>query len=433
MHTQVHLSSLKLSILSIPREKAWLFSAPILRLLHDESRKIPESYPEGEEESDGTYPDLEFSDEDIDPLALSITSTGSASKRLLTPRSSVPVRLDNSSKQKTDTLSHEDLNELLSPFVRPSSSTDSEGNSDDEDDVFFHIAYTPHECTIICSTRVMENLFLKLLDVCKKLEYLDVILVLETFNILQVDSEGGFNNSARILELTRPLAAHKISLFFLSSHFSDIVLFPLHLREDVVRILAKQDFEFSDNSNSYIVNRTDEVNSPGPSSDQLESETLRLFREAGIKPKIASKTNLLLTGARAGKCRSSILKAAQCIASDRIPQYFAITQTYPNELSLVLPGIARKRAAMGFNFKSIIGSTLDTIVPITIDLTKLPLNSTGIVSGLASTLLNSVKDLPMALDGVFEMNYLSMARSAIVMIPEENLAVLSQALASLDL
>ena len=65
------------------------------------------------------------------------------------------------------------------------------------------------------------------------------------------------------------------------------------------------------------------------------------------------------------------------------------------------------------------GSLLDTIIPISIDLSKLEINSTGIVAGLASKLSDT---------GL--LYYLSMARSGVIMIPKENIGVVGEILKS---
>lgn len=441
MNSQVHLNPTSLSILSIPRSKVWIFVSPILRLLHEESTRTPQNNdlededdlaPEdldAEVRTDDSNSDYEGSE---DPLTMSWTSGGSSSRRMSRLKSATTV--DNSSKQRGSVESITDLAQSPSGLE---SETFSNVDNLEDDDYFFHIAYTPTECTVICSSSMFWQLFLDPLELCKLLNYDDVMLVEDSYLNLQIDSDGEYNNSVRILELTQPLSEHKISLFFLSSHFTDIVLIPDRLKDQVINILTKKNFEFSDISNSYIVNRDlsndDENTEVAPveaSVNELELNTLKLFKQANIQPKIIRKVKLLLTGARPGDVKYSILKAAECVALEIIPDYFAITRTSLNEISLILPGSARKRAAMGFDYKRIIGSALDFIIPITVDLSKLPLDSTGIVAGLASRIISSTNEEEQS--GPFEMNYLSMARAGIIMIPEENLSFVAQVLKSVN-
>ncbi|KAK6200948.1 ACT domain-containing protein [Scheffersomyces amazonensis] len=285
----------------------------------------------------------------------------------------------------------------------------------------------------------MKTYFKNPIKICQELNYDDVKVIDQNFLSLQVDSDGSFDNSLRILELTKPLSENNISLFFLSSHFSDIVLIPYIFKEKVISILTKKNFEFSDISNSYIMtpndlidpsmlNDSDEDKELG--SQRFENKTFKLFKDSNIKPIVNRNVKLLLTGARAGEVNNTILKTAKILSSfNSIPDYYAITRTSINEVSLILPKSSKKRLSMGFDSKNIIGSTQDIIIPITIDFSKLPLDSTGIVAGVASKLINGLKKYN---DSTIEMNYFSMARSGMIMIPKENIDVISEILNNID-
>lgn len=392
MNSQVTLNPTPLSILSIPRAHFWLFAAPVLQLLHREAARYSAS----------------------DDLASESESSDSDSGH--GPRSSSKERLlvDNSSKPAV---------QGLSPHIS-SLSTGNESDVDADDNHLFHVAFLPTECTVVCSESLMETLFHESLQVCKQLHLSEVELVNQSFLHLQIDSD----EPLRILELTQPLSENNIPLFFLSSHFSDIVLIPSAHKDKVITILTKHNFQFSDISNSYIVT-TDQEESPiQRTASAVEHNTFALFEEWGIQPQINRKSKLLLTGARSGETINTIHKAAALISANEVPDYFAITRTSVNEISLILPKSARQRAAMGFRSSHIIGSAQDVIIPITIDLTKLPMDSTGIVAGLASRIFNGVHLDSSSLSGPFEMNYLSMARSAVVMVPKENLGLVSSVL-----
>lgn len=406
MSNQVHLSPTKLSILSIPRDKVWLFTSPLLRLLREESLR-GSSESDLEEENENLSEELSSDDSDLSEFSSDTSTTDNDGKREGRPHQRSDNAVDNSSKAYTS------LNV-----------SDTDG-SDDEDDeaVFFHIAFTPTECTAICPSSVFRRVFSEVLETCQRLNYKDVVVVEEPFINLQVDSDGESNNSSRILELTRPLSENGIPLFFLSSHFTDVVLIPHKVRNEVVEILTNNSFEFSDISNSYIATGETQLGQEKEevqiSSPELENRTLKLFKDNGIHPKISKLHKLLLTGARPGSVKEALQKAAMCIGSGYLPNYFVMTRTSLNELSLVLPGSSRKRAAMGFDFKSIIGSAQDVILPIAIDLRSLPTDLTGIVAGLASRILSSC-------EASIEMSYLSMARSGVVMIPEEDFATVAR-------
>ncbi|KAK6455290.1 ACT domain-containing protein [Scheffersomyces xylosifermentans] len=458
MNTQVHLNPTKLSILSVPRDKYWIFTASVLQLLYGESSKgsstnnndFSSDSDDDEDSSERKTSDYNkneagssrkpipnLNDDEISSFGSNVRSSIDSHSRNhsedIGPSTSGTNRrsVDNSSKIH----SHGSSDSLENNY---SNAYDSDPDNDpNNDNYFFHIALTPVECTIICASELMQTLFVEPIEVCKKLQYEDVKLIDESFLSLQVDSDGSFDNSLRILELTKPLSENNISLFFLSSHFNDIVLIPYSLKEKVVSILTKKNFEFSDISNSYIMtnNESTEFEEEGVEEELgskfLEEKTFKLFSERNIKPVINGKVKLLLTGARAGEVNNTILKCAKILSgiSNTISEYFAITRTSINEVSLILPKSSRRRGRMGFDSKNIIGSTQDIIIPISIDFSKLPLDSTGIVAGVASKLVNGVKHYN---DSLFEMNYFSMARSGIIMIPQENVEIISDVLNNID-
>ncbi|KAG2731603.1 hypothetical protein G9P44_005190 [Scheffersomyces stipitis] len=468
MNTQVHLNPTELSIISIPRDRYWIFTSSILQLLYNEVVKyLPnynvEDYSDSEEEYDEDNDENSSGDEnDTDDdeehysrdrrhrphranLMKNVSYASNENDSWSTAsnkRSSVDSHhqdenpgsgggghrrsVDNSSKMKSNNSSdslnrnYESDQDSLSEF----------------DNYFFHIALTPLECTVIVSTSLLTTLFKDPIEICRRLDLKEVQVISESFLSLQVDSDGSFDNSLRILELTKPLSENNISLFFLSSHFSDIVLFPASLKEKVISILTKKNFEFSDISNSYIMSNTESNEDHDMHSDEdiaskiLEEKTFKLFSDANIKPAINTNEKLLLTGARAGEVHDTILNCATVLARPEIiPPYFAITRTSINEVSLILPKSSKKRAHLGFDSKSIIGSTQDIIIPISIDFSNLPLDSTGIVAGVASKLINGIKKYNNTL---FEMNYFSMARSGIIMIPQENVETVSDILNNID-
>lgn len=338
------------------------------------------------------------------------------------------VTMDNSSKENKDSIRKESLKE--SKFEDLDVNDDGD---DDDNNYFFHIAFTPVECTIICSTILMGRLFKEPLKLCHKLGFDDVQVLDETFVCLQIDSDGAYDHNYRILQLTKPLSENNISLFFLSSHFGDLVLIPSQLEDKVISILTKNSFEFSDVSGSYIISnsyspvKTDDNHC----SQHLEDRVFQLFKQSNIRPLINHKVSLLLTGSRPSDVEDTLLKTAKIIGSNIIPDYFVITRTSINEVSLILPRSSKTRSILGFHSRHLIGSTQDIINPITIDLTRLPLDSTGIVSGMAGKIINGINSLP-ALEYPFELNYLSMARSAIIMIPKENILLVTEILNSVD-
>ncbi|WEJ95082.1 hypothetical protein PSN45_002591 [Yamadazyma tenuis] len=447
---QVQINPTKLSILSINRSRYWIFKSAILEFLYAEVDKaggneFEGSGSESDEDEDELEDRLSFLNLTSKPQRNSLYDSSSSSASFSTPRrgkkhgsvssmSSFNLEtkeIDNSSKRHSVTNTN--------PAPTASNTARSDSNESDSEgpeapNYFFHIAFTPIECTIICATTVMHRLFKEPLKACQELNYNDVTLVEQQFVNLQIDSGGGSDNNYRILQLTKPLSENNISLFFLSSHFSDIVLIPHHLEDKVVSILTQSNFEFNDLSGSYIINNNfNPIVAPShdESSKGLEDRVFKLFKDSNIKPCIDKNVSLLLTGSRSNDVAATILKAAANLAANNIPDYFAITRTSQNEVSLILPRSSKKRSKMGFQSRFLIGSTQDIINPVTIDLQKLPLDSTGIVAGVASKIFTGINSLPGS-DYPFELNFLSMARSAILMIPKENVELVNEILSSID-
>lgn len=494
---QVLINPTKLSILSINRSKYWLFKSAILEFLYTEVDKAKDEDISSASDSEEEQEDDDFSfnprrhlsidetelSEKFDSLnvqglnghySLSSSSSRSASRPLSRPASrpgsvfgsnsftgtpgsasgshtsarrgkkhsssssNSSFNYDNTTKDLENTSKRrrsDSFPNLVGNSSNKLSESDDSNDSAEESNYFFHIAFTPNECTIICSSTVLLKLFKEPLRLCRSLKYDDVKLIDQKFVNLQIDSGGVSDTNSRILELTKPLSENKISLFFLSSHFSDIVLIPYDLEEKVINILTNNNFEFNDISGSYIVNNNYESfvkKSLDSDTTELENRTFALFKQANIKPVINEKVALLLTGSRSNDVNQTILKTAKNIAANNVPDYFAITRTSINEVSLILPKSSKQRASMGFNSKYLIGSTQDIIKPVTIDLQKLPLDSTGIVAGVASKIINGVNSFPSPDNYSFELNYLSMARSAILMIPKENVKLVSEILNNTD-
>lgn len=423
MNTHIEINPTKLSILSIPRDKSWIFTNSLLLLLYTEHEKS-EGNTFSTNGDDSSESDIESPD---DQSTLSAHAKHlSVSDYLYSGSSTTSV--DNSSKH------HSQAANVTSSSSSSTSLSSSGEDSPEKENWFFHIAYTPHECTIVCEQQAMARFFSDARILCQTLGYDDVKLLPGQFLSLQIDSDG-YDRSRRIVSLTKPLSDHGISLFFLLTHYSDIVLIPYEVRDRAIEIL-KNDTTISGDLYSFNV-KSDPENVSDISNgshheipDALEST--QVLRSAVVRPVIHRKTKLLLTGARLGATSSTLLIAARVLGRlSCIPPYFAITRTAASEVSFLLPSSSKTRRALGFGPMDILGSEMDVIVPITIDLNLLPLDSTGIVAGLATKLVDVVSEDPGD-QSLFEMSYLSMARSGMVLIPRENINVISKVLDRLD-
>ncbi|KAH3667493.1 hypothetical protein OGAPHI_003142 [Ogataea philodendri] len=264
-----------------------------------------------------------------------------------------------------------------------------------DDGLFFHLAFTPEEVTFMSSSALIRKYLAKPLALSKQLQ-MGATLLDEDFLVLQVLSDGSVIGK-KILELTAPLSERKIPIFFISNYLSDIVLIPARHRDDAVDILEN-----------------------GVSSDtsSLEKETFNLFRSSSIKPVLNTAVKLLVTGARPGDLSVVLRRTAEALAKHCTEQtdskgsflpYFALTRTPTEDVGLLLPSSESELAKLNYPKAAILGSLQDFFFPLFINLKSLPLDLKGIVAGVASKLLKL---------GLDEMSYLSLGRSAVVLVPD---------------
>lgn len=105
------------------------------------------------------------------------------------------------------------------------------------------------------------------------------------------------------------------------------------------------------------------------------------------------------------------------------PRFLSLTLTDTEPASLLL-----ERSLLGHfqigngNDSVLLGSKEDILVPIILDLTTLPLESTGIVCGVAGRLVGGTRQRMLGdPEGPVEMSYLSTAKAGAVMVAEEEL------------
>lgn len=357
----------EISILTIPRENFWIFKSGILEIIFE----LIDAY---DNRSNSRYSDNDGS---------SITSNESLSIGSGISHSASKGKIDNDSIKNVENLM-EDL---------------GLDNEIEDDGMFFHLAFSKEEVTLMCSSLLMD----KYLDKAIKFD-LKSTLISDKFFIIQVFSDGS-NIGKKILELTQPLSLNNISLFFISNYFSDLVLVPTKDKIKALEILNE-------------IQKKDENNN----EETLERKTFELLKSKNIKPKFYSEIKLLLTGARVGDSVEVLRQTAESISRlntenidnndnkcKNFPSYFAITRTPSEEIGLLLPYDNFEMNKLNFSKSNIMGSLQDYYYPIFIDLKELPLDLKGIVAGMASNFLKM---------GINEMSYLSLGKSGIVLIPD---------------
>ncbi|KAL7270633.1 hypothetical protein RUND412_006651 [Rhizina undulata] len=339
-------------------------------------------------------------------------------------------------------------------LILPLSSTNSHSSlSDDDDDAlipdhsysetpsssvrdFINISVTPVECSVVCSKESCEKLFAPIAEKLESTSRDTVKIEEEEFVAIQVDGEG-LDAGQRVLELTSPLALAGISIFFITTYFSDYILVSAKNKNNVVKALHRRGFVFEKYSDSFVTSPTHYRNSSSLSSftippstpphtttvDELSSHTFATLKKQNVVPHVNKNTKLIQCAGRRsfGKFNGNqdnglFLGLVKCFISQ--PQFMSVTLTNAEPASLIL------QKEMLHNFgpgDALLGSKNDVLIPIVLDLRGLPVASTGIVCGVAGRLIG--KGNRGILDGPepVEMSYLSTARAGTVMVAEEDI------------
>jgi hypothetical protein len=212
------------------------------------------------------------------------------------------------------------------------------------------------------------------------------------------------------------------SIFFITTYFSDYILVPLRHRAQVVKALEAQGFQFEDQTSSYINPQhhgrktsvsSFEVQPPGtppPTTiSELQTRTFATLKRRNIVPTVDPGIRLVqcagrrdvANGMNQARNRNSMTSAADD-ALHLEPAALLLDDT-------LLPN---------FTQDVLLGSKDEYLIPIALDLRDLPMESTGIVCGVAGRLVGATSG---HLEDPVSMSYLSTARAGSVMVAEEEL------------
>ncbi|OUM51479.1 hypothetical protein BVG19_g582 [[Candida] boidinii] len=516
---EVQIFKTEIQILSIPRKNYWLFQSGVLLILHKLANITNKN-----SHAPFSYSDLDFDDDEDDVSnddAGNITDGSSNASVFSNQRkhsggsivyspfstttttnqvqnaSSTASTTTNTNNNRSNRNSHNfqnysnnnnttntntstiyspnyspNISQISSPITPGSFHAVQQSNDYEieDDGYFFHLAFSPDEVTIMCSKEIMNQFLATPIDASINLN-LDVELLPESFLILQVVSDGE-SGGKRILELTEPLAKKDIPLFFISNHFSDIVLIPSEQKNKSIEILKNNNFvltkdnddlnfsgynsknfdnfkgfTFKDSFNTHNITNDDVDDDKGKIIDDengensdiddliltdstikeksLNEKTFQLFKDSKIVPYLNTRIKLLLNGIKSSYSSKNLKLIAETLSKSMVSFNTSTPPTSSSTGLNIFPQyfaitrtptgeigllLPQNYKCFNFNISSLSGSKNDFFHPLAIDLKKLPTNSKGIVAGVAIDLAN---------DGVNEMNYLSFGKSGVVMIPGE--------------
>ena len=202
-----------------------------------------------------------------------------------------------------------------------------------------------------------------------------------------------------------------------------------------MRALEDRGFQFEDQTSSYVNptrhgrnhSSTSSFDAPPPGTpppatiSELQTRTFATLKRRRILPTVDAGLRLVqcagrrdgMNGMNQGGNRNSMTSAAddalhlglvKCLVSGRYPRFLSLTLTDTEPASLLLD----HTLLPNFTQDILLGSKDDFLIPITLDLRDLPMESTGIVCGVAGRLVGGTSG---QLESPVEMSYLSTARA----------------------
>ncbi|KNG90214.1 hypothetical protein ANOM_002018 [Aspergillus nomiae NRRL 13137] len=290
---------------------------------------------------------------------------------------------------------------------------------------FLNLSITPVECSIMCPRQLANDYFAPLVERFAKDNVSNpcrLSISRDDFIAMQVYGEG-LEAGQRVLELTSISDGGNVCLFLLFS-LNHYIIVPLRSKTQVIQTLEKRGFQFEMSTDAFINNNqfnsclspvsprsTSSLGSPPPtpppsSLDELQTRTFSSLRKNNITPSVDRSLRLVQCAVhhRDGSEISSIsiLRDALTIALvvDK-PRFLSLTMTAADPAaSILLEQRLLPRFSSDPAFPAepddetslLLGSKEEILVPIMLDLRKLPLEATGIVCGVAGRLADATHD-----------------------------------------
>lgn len=318
---------------------------------------------------------------------------------------------------------------------------------------FLNISITPIECSIVCHESLARKYFQPIIDKLPKEVQKQVSVSKESYMVFSVSS-AGMEAGQRVIDLTAPLAMAGISIFFITTYYTDFILVPTKDHQTVVQALLARGFEFSESDSAYVAptpmshSRGTSLSSEPPSTPppsnvaELQARTFSQLKRRNVIPFVQNGLHLVQCSGKelssstddyhsrphsnGGGGASNKPEAAASHWLDSIdsklymglisaltfqPQFLSVTLSKDDAPSLLLD-----KALLPMFGDSIAGDTEGDLVPIFLDLSNLPLESTGIVCGVAGRLVDELRAREMQGS---ELSYLSTAQAGAVILSAE--------------
>jgi hypothetical protein len=330
---------------------------------------------------------------------------------------------------------------------------------------FLNISVNPIEASVILPTSLAETFFKPLASTFSNAssgEQSGMSIAPDDY-ILMFVSGSGAQPSQRVIDLTTPLALAGISIFFITTYFSDYIICPAHSRSAVIAALEARGFELTNayqdlcSSTANYAHRPATASSEGSGSlvapgtppptnlSDLQIRTFAKLQKGNVIPTVDRDTELVHCAGKDGATIQDrqffLIATMRCLLAK--PKFFSLTLAEGDSPSILLeskslPLFTPARSQRGTNGNHYLeddyssspvdeeypqvsllnGTSSEILIPIVLDLRLLPLESTGIVCGVAGRLVSATKH---QLGGPVEMSYLSSAQAGCVMVESADL------------
>jgi hypothetical protein len=315
---------------------------------------------------------------------------------------------------------------------------------------FINISVTPIEASIVLPRVLATELFDPFITEKQagNDSYHNTASITTDDFILICVTGSGESASQRVIDLTTPLALAGISIFFITTYFNDWILVPRRSQSAVIAALEARGFGLSEviqngadpsqGISSSYTHRPPTASSDGSNSQflapgtpppstlpELQVKTFATLRKRNIAPAVDETVRLVQCAGMDSHANSQslLIGIINCLVG--APKFLSLTLTEGEAPSLLLetrflpffvPPSSTRDAP---NQSILLGVNSDVLIPIVLDLRTLPLESTGIVCGIAGRLVGATK---YGLEPPVEMSYLSTARSGGVIVEEKDLS-----------
>lgn len=272
----------------------------------------------------------------------------------------------------------------------------------------------------------------------------------EPYLVLSVIS-AGMDAGNRVMELTSPLALAGIPILFITTYYSDFILVPRKKKDTVVQALLARGFECIEDESSYVSpavmshgrvksQGSEPPSTPPPSSAaELQKRTFDLLKKRNVVPYICDGLSLVqcsgrdvselidISNRRAHSSWQANGNGHRTSWLDNMDtklytSLIAVLASQPKFLAITLaqedaPSLLLDKTLLNVFGDSLVGDTEGDLVPIFLDLVNLPLEATGIVSGVAGKLVDEMNMIETGVGA--ELSYLSTARAGAVILSNE--------------